>query len=119
MSVVTGMVLCMGCSEEETYEDGPLVLEERINAWLAEREAGSLARVERDFGGPKHPQMLVAGIGYRTLLEEDEAALVSFILGLPWVQPDRLILIVNPEDGDMQIHRPTAADRVIEHGTPS
>ena len=79
----------------------------------------SLARVERDFGGPKHPQMLVAGIGYRTLLEEDEAALVSFILGLPWVQPDRLILIVNPEDGDMQIHRPTAADRVIEHGTPS
>ena len=103
MSVVSGVVLCTSCVEDEAEEDGPAILLEQINKWLADRGHFKLNRVENSFGGGKHPQMHVAGGSFNYFPEDEFAA---FVLGLAWRSPENVILIINPEEGATRIFRP-------------
>lgn len=80
---------------------------EQINKWLSDRSKGgtywSLTMVERYFGGSKNPQMSVAGGGFNYFCEDQFA---DYVLGLPWRNPENVILIINPEDGETRIFRP-------------
>lgn len=103
MSVVSGVVLCTSCAEEEISEDGPVVLFEKINEWLAAKGSFKLNRVEDSFGGGKHPQMFVAGGGFN-YFPEDEFA--EFVMSLPWLFPERVVLIIQPEECETRVFRP-------------
>lgn len=101
MSVVTGVVLCTSCVEDEEE-----VLD-RINAWLLEKGGGprwSLKLVSDDFGGGKHPQMSVYGGGFNYFYEDDFA---EFVISLPWQNPENVVLIMQPEDGSTKVFRPS------------
>lgn len=104
MSVVSGVVLCTSCCEDEVSEDGPAILFERINEWLASKGPFKINRVEDNFGGGKHPQMFVAGGGFN-YFPEDEFA--EFAMSLPWSNPENVVLIIEPEDGRTRVFRPT------------
>lgn len=102
MSVVSGVVLCMSAGEEEMEDElAPLLVE--VNRWLAARGAFRLDPVEDGFGGSKHPQMIVAGGGFNHF---DEDAFAEFVLGLPWGEPENVVLIIQPEDGPTRVFRP-------------
>lgn len=103
MSVVSGIVLCTSCCEIEANEDDPVILFEKINAWLKERQFGNLKRVEDHFGGNKHPQMFVAGAGFNNFPEDD---FVSFFYSLQWENPENVVLIIEPEEGATKVYRP-------------
>ena len=103
MSVVSGVVLCASCAEDETIEDGPCALFEKINDWLAEKGSFKLNQVETNFGGRKHPQMFVAGGGFN-YLPEDEFA--EFVLSLPWNYPENVVLVIGPDQGATRVFRP-------------
>lgn len=103
MSVVSGVVLCTSCGEDEAGEDGEVVLFEKINKWLAEKGPFKLCRVESNFGGGKHPQMFVAGGGFNYFPEDEFAA---FVLGLPWHNPESVVLVMQPEEGETRVFRP-------------
>ena len=103
MSVVSGVVLCTSCCEEEVSEDGPAVLFVQINEWLSSRGLFHLVLVEDSFGGTKHPQMFVAGGGFNCFPEDDFAA---YVIALPWENPERVVLIIQPEEGETRVFRP-------------
>ena len=110
MSVVSGIVLCSSCCEEHGSggEDAMPLLFEQINEWLDSRADGarvwSLKMVEDYFGGGKHPQMSVAGGGLNHFFCEEE--FVDYVLQLPWRNPENVVLIVEPEDGETHVFRP-------------
>lgn len=103
MSEVSGVILCCACSEDETEEDGPVVLFVEINKWLGQRNLGRMERLEEAFGGGKWPQMFVAGGGFN-YLREDEFS--EFVMALPWKSPEAVVLLINPENGDPYVVRP-------------
>lgn len=103
MSVVSGVVLCTSCTEDEVHEDGPATLIEKINAWLSERHFGKIMQVESGFGGSKHPQMFVAGAGFNYFPEDEFAA---FVLSLPWSSHGNVVLVIEPDQGDTRVFRP-------------
>jgi hypothetical protein len=109
MSAVSGIVLCSSCCEERGSqgEDGMPLLFEQINKWLSDRSGGgaswSLEMVENHFGGSKHPQMSVAGGGFNHFCENEFA---DYVLGLSWQNPENVVLVIEPEEGETRIFRP-------------
>lgn len=104
MSRVTGIVLCASTYDSEFSGDEPATWTP-INAWLIERGFGELTFVEGNFGGNKHPQMLVAGGGFN-YFPDDEFA--EFVIGLPWQDPETVVLVVQPEMGATHVFRPAS-----------
>ena len=108
MSVVSGIVLCCSCCEEfgSKGEDGPPLLFEQINAWMADRRPywSMTLGLEEQFVGGKHPQMFVAGAGLNHFPEDEFS---DFVLSLPWQCPDNIVLIIQPEDGPTHVVRPS------------
>jgi hypothetical protein len=112
MSVVTGVVLCMSVCEEDGSqgEDGPPALLEQINAWLAGRSAHfRLPDITESAGGGKHPQMYIAAAGFNYFPEDDFAA---FVMALPWLNPENAVLVMEPEEGETRVFRPTDTIRL-------
>ena len=100
MSVVTGIVLCLSSDDEPGDDKGsPMNM---LNDWLKQRRFGALAQVDSCFGGEKHPQMAVFGGGYNHL---PAAEFAEFVMSLPWIAPENVVLIMQPEDGGTQIRR--------------
>lgn len=97
MSVVSGVTLLTSVTEEKETFDA-------INNWLFERGyIKGMAPVEDNYGGSKHPQQLAHGAGLN-YLEED--AFADFVIGLPWEYPERVVLVIQPEEGDTRVFRP-------------
>lgn len=108
MSYVSGVVLCTGLAEDANEPDdqidaGPDAPLNRINAWLTERRFSALTRVEDRLGEGKHPQMYVAGAGQNYF---DEDAFSAFVIGLPWKEPGRVVLVIQPQNGTTRVWRP-------------
>lgn len=78
---------------------------ERINAWLEGHGHGRLVSVGASYGGNKCPQVEVWGGAFNYLREDEFAA---FVMGLPWEDPENVVLLINPEEGPTRIWR--AAD---------
>lgn len=114
MSAVSGVILMMSCVEDYvepsdgTDDTYPLV--DRVNAWLREMEFGPLLRVDGEFGGGKASQTIVHGAAFRGF---PEAAFEEFVMGLPWVSPANLVLVVQPEDGPTKVFHGGAVVREI------
>jgi len=102
MSYVSGVVLTVHVCEEAD-EDAPLSQITAINAWLDEQGKGVLADLTSHMGGRKHPQIFVYGGGFNYL---DEEAFVSVVREQSWAHPDNVCLIINPEQGAVQVYRP-------------
>lgn len=96
MSVVSGIVLCASVDDEDNFSWT------QIRNWLGERHYGDVMPVADRLGGEKHPQMVVAGAGYDDFPNDEFAV---FVLSLPWVAPENLVLIIQPEDGPTKIYR--------------
>jgi hypothetical protein len=92
MSVVSGVVLCTSCVDEELWP--------RIDAWLVERGFAALARVEEQASGSKHPQMTIGAAGFNYFPEEEFAA---FVRSLQWQLPGNVVLVQQHD------HRETTA----------
>jgi hypothetical protein len=124
MSRVTGVVLCCSVSEHPTLID-------EINRWLANAAGGledpttqlveplpgsgrwRLEDCADRSGGDKHPQMcvLVGGLNYFGATQQ---AFANFALGLPWDEPQCVVLIFQPEDEAAVVMRPPGATLVSE-----
>lgn len=108
MSVVSGVVLCTSIAEDCSSPNGQPVLFERIQEWLTEHAGPfqQLSSVEGSFGGSKHPQMFVAGGGFNHFPENDFA---TFVLSLPWQNPENVVLVIEPDEGATRVFRHEAS----------
>ena len=97
MSVVTGAVLITSVSDELSARE--------IRQWLRGQDRGDFRPVEDYFGGPKHPQMIVLGIGLN-YFSDIEKEFIEFVLSRPWQYPEDVVLILSPEQRVTQIYRP-------------
>jgi hypothetical protein len=95
MSVVSGVTLVTFLDETKPVEE--------IKAWIAEHRMGQLAQVDDHFGGWKHPQCDVFGGGFNFL---DEDAFADFVLAREWDHPERVVLVIQPEEGATRVFRP-------------
>ena len=108
MSVVTGVVLCMSsCEDSIDTPDGlldevPLLTE--INRWLTKNHYGTLYELSRLAGGRKHPQMFFAAGGFNGL--GMDADFIAMVMALPWLEPENLVLVMQPENGPTMVYRP-------------
>lgn len=101
MSIVSGVIVCCSCSEDDDNLD-------KINAWLGaidDARMGHMRRVERSFGGTKHPQMYVFGAGLNYFGSHVDK-FVAFVLSLTWEYRGNLLIIHQPEEGPTQVWRP-------------
>jgi hypothetical protein len=101
MSAVTGILLLTSLTDADRE---PL---DNIQSWLAEHEGGQqLSEVADHTGGHKHPQYAAFGAGLNYFLQVDEFA--EFVLKQDWRRPERVVLILQPEDGAASVLRPAA-----------
>ena len=107
MSHVTAVTLQVdSCEDWAAPENGEGVIPiiATINQWLARTDGhGGLQSVEGNYGGCKHPQVLVYGAGLNYL---DEDAFAAYVLQLPWTHPENVVLLLNPEEGATRVFRP-------------
>lgn len=107
MSVVSGITLLMSGGEEDLGDDGdgrPVIMEE-IDGWLERAGFRPLAQLDQHYAGGKHPQIFAFGGGYNYFPEDDFAEMV---LALSWGCPERLLLIIHPDQGPPRIWRAPA-----------
>jgi len=98
MSVVTGAVLITSVSDEMPARE--------ICQWLAARDRGDFRQVQDHFGGPKHPQMIVLGIGLNYFSDVEEE-FIDFVLTRSWKYPEEVVLILMAEQREItQVYRP-------------
>lgn len=101
MSTVSGVLMQVHCIDDNEYpgeSQWP-----KIDAWLAAHEQGPfkpLVDVTDHLITNKHPQTYVAGGGFNAFPEDEFAA---FVMGLPWIHPENVVLLINPEDGPTKI----------------
>lgn len=103
MSVVTGIIVTCGLSDEEDG-DAPQLL----NAWLSSHGYHApLADVTDAFGGRKHPQFCTLGGAINYFVDDEE--FIAFVVNFPWKDPEEVVLIMRPEDGPVAVYRPATA----------
>lgn len=106
MSVVSGIILQVHCLDDREDPDPGKEVWSRIDEWLAKHPSGPfdpLVDVTDHLVVHKHPQIYVCGGGYNYFPEEEFAA---FVIGLPWERPDRVVLVIQPENGPTMVFRP-------------
>lgn len=99
MSVVTAVTLVCSLMEE----DGEAIA--HVNKWQAERGNEPLVDVSDHYGGRKHPQCMTLGAGWHHHFDVDEFA--AFVTAQPWINPENVVLILQPEEGATRIWRPS------------
>lgn len=109
MSYVDSILLCISCGEEFTEGSAPDYVDtyeliERINAWLAERDFSPLLDITDRMGGSKSSQMIVFGAAYNHFSPRTDFAALA--RSMPWICPDAMVLIMNPEEGATEVVRP-------------
>lgn len=106
MSVVTGVTIISQCCDEHSID----ALIQKLNDWIANDPpcaGGQLYRVDRFYGGNKHPECLVWGGGFNYLSWRE---FVEYAKSLPWREnityPDetRVFLIVSPDQYPAEVH---------------
>ena len=105
MSVVTGTVLITSVSDELSARE--------VRQWLRGQDRGDFKPVEDYFGGPKHPQIIVMGIGLN-YFSDIEKEFVEFVLSRLWQYPEDVVLILSPEQRSTKVYRPNYGSREIE-----
>jgi hypothetical protein len=105
MSVVTGIMICTGVSEDECLA--------AINSWLALHDFSALHRVEEMCCNGKHPQMYMSGGGYNYFPNKKFA---DFFLTVPWKYPESAVLVLSPEEGSTFVIRPEFQEEVLFWG---
>ena len=116
MSVVSGVTLICGLGETgsadpDVYDDDGTLLLKKLNAYLGsleEHRSPEFVELSDQYGGYKHPQHLVFGAGINYL---DEDRFAKEILSWPWKNPENVVLIIQPEEGDTRVFRPGYAER--------
>jgi hypothetical protein len=96
MSTVTGVILATHCVED-------IGIFAEIQEWLAENERLPLRFVENYCCTGKHPQMHILGGGYNYLPGPPFA---QFVMSRKWKLPECVVLVMQPEDGETEVHRP-------------
>jgi len=96
VSCVTGVMLICGSYESAADE---------VRSWLVERHSQTLTEIADHAVGPKHPQFSAwcGGINY---LAPDEDAFAEFVLSRSWEGPERVVLVLQPEEGSTRVYRP-------------
>jgi hypothetical protein len=77
-----------------------------IQYWLGTRFGGNqLNDVSASAGGGKHPQFscFCAGINH---LQDTEDEFAAFVLSRSWCDAERVVLILQPEEGASRVFRP-------------
>lgn len=98
MSVVSGVTFLCTLGETDVVE----VLEA-----LASETTGypvQFTEVQAHYGGNKHPQQTICGAGLNYF---DEDAFAARVLAYPWVYPENVVLVIQPEDGPTRVWQPT------------
>jgi hypothetical protein len=104
MSVVTGFVLVCSLAEQIGWAEHPPGSLEQINDWLASREFQGLADSADDHAlGNKHPQFFLYMAGYNYFPEDE---FIAFFQTLRWFEPERVVLMLQPEYGPTRVVRP-------------
>lgn len=106
MSVVTGLTLICSVSDGEADDydpPTPTANIQALNKWLSDRNFMPLKNMAHVSGGSKHPQCCVYNCGYNYFPADEFAAVV---LALDWGEPERLVLIMQPEEGPTVVVRP-------------
>lgn len=100
MSHVSGVVLTASvCEDGGDGSLGPGFV--TVNEWLKANCLGQfLVEVSEHHGGSKRPQINVYVGGFNYL---DEEAFIKAVRAAPWVYPENVVLIVNPEDGPTRV----------------
>jgi hypothetical protein len=116
MSIVSGVTLICGFQEHETWRTASH--EEVVQALLAEFNAqlftdGGTPIVTRglkevsDHYGYRHPQHYTFGGGINYL---DEDRFAAYVMARKWAQPDRVVLVIQPEHTQTRVWRPMLPD---------
>ena len=106
MSVVTAVTLIISVLDgscNDTDDPGPCVLE--MNEWLGQERFLPLVEVTDHYGGSKHPQCLTYGAGFHGFPNPTEFA--EFVCSREWDQPENVVLIIQPEEGETVVYRPS------------
>jgi hypothetical protein len=107
MSFCISVVLCMSSAEQS--DDGNYALGERVNEWLEQHDVAAMLDVSHSFGGYQSPDMIVMGGGFGYFPDEEFA---DFVLALPWENPGRVVLIIQPDQGETRVFRPTSNSQI-------
>jgi hypothetical protein len=99
MSMVSGVTFICSLSEDE--DKVLLHLNESLKKHHCDCDFRELAE---HYGGNKHPQCLTLGAGINYLPEFDFAKYV--LCHYAWESPERVILVIQPEDGPTRVYRP-------------
>jgi hypothetical protein len=94
MSIVSSVVLCASAS------DRPMI-ERDLFSWMSRHDLEPLMFVQDMAAGIKAMEQCV-GIGAYNGL--DEAMLADKILSLPWDGPERMTLLIQPDEGPTAVH---------------
>jgi hypothetical protein len=114
VSIVTGFVLICASSEALEWSETPPGNIARINAWLGDRNfAAIIDLAEPHAVGSKHPQLYLYAAGYNHFLEDE---FIAFFHSLLWAEPERCVLVLQPEDGAARVIRP---DAKAQHKEPA
>lgn len=100
MSFVTGIMLLLGASD---WDEPPIA---EVQQWLSDRGWPQLKDVSGEGAGSKHPQFEAWCAGFNYFRDKDE--FIEFVRSRQWLEPDEVILIINPENDPMSIHRPAS-----------
>lgn len=99
MSVVTGIMLILGVSDDDPGD----ALGE-VQAWIARRYRDQqLKDVSFAAGGYKHPQFVAMSAGINGFVDEDEFA--KFVMTRQWWAPENVVLVLQPETGETRVFR--------------
>lgn len=108
MSVVTGVILIIGAGD---WGEGPLT---EVQGWLSERHKGQqLSEIAEVAGGWKHPQFEAWAGGFNYFLDDED--FVRFVMSREWYSPENVVLVMQPEDGETRVFRPTSFPNGGDH----
>lgn len=105
MSAVTNVVLCTSVVEApgDSSKLGPNW--DRVQAWLVERMFDRLSIIEEAMASTKAAEMLVGAKVYNHFPYEE---FITFVRALPWEEPSNVVLVVQPQEGETLVFRPSA-----------
>jgi hypothetical protein len=104
MSVVTGLVLVCSVGELLNWAENQPGNIPSVNQWLSDRNFEDLKELaDTAATGNKHPQLLLYAAGYNHFPEDE---FIDFFRNLQWESPERVVLVLQPEDGATRVIRP-------------